>query len=206
MTNDSINPATGVRGVVTLWHVDEKTGLKLPHGTQKNQIQYTWGYVAAKHLGFRPNADRPSYHISTLYVEFENQDDPETPISVAPFSRSVSVEDYANLSGNRDYLRLPIVIEPTLGVSPGYEENLPVNQSANQLTFFVQTSGTTGVHGLSFASNVNSKVYAAALVASPDFGDPTKDVVFARTMFTTANQITKEASSQIGITWDIAFE
>lgn len=206
MANDIINPTTGVRGVVTLWRIDEKTGLKIQHGTQKNQIQYTWGYVAARHLGFRPSADRPSYHISTLYVEFENQSDPDTPISVAPFSRAISTEYYANLSGQRDYLRIPIIIEPTLGVSAGYEENLPVNQSANQLTFFVQTVGTSGAHGLPFASNVNSKVYAAALVASPDFNDPTKDVVFARTMFTTANQITKEASSQIGITWDIAFE
>lgn len=206
MTNDIITPETGVRGVVTLWRIDERTGLRTPHGTQKNQIQYTWGYVAAKHLGFRPNADRPSYHISTLYVEFENQSDPETEISVAPFSRTISTDYYAALSGQRDYLRLPIVIEPTLGVSPGYAENLPVNQSANQLTFFVQTAGTSGVRGLAFASNVNSKVYSAALVASPDFGDPTKDVIFARTMLTAANQITKEASSQIGITWDIAFE
>lgn len=206
MTNDSINPTTGVRGVVTLWRIDEKTGLKIPHGTQKNQIQFTWGYAAARHLGFRPSADRPSYHISTLYVEFENQSGPETPISVAPFSRSIATSYYANLTGQRDYLRIPIIIEPTLSVSDGYAENLPVNQSANQLTFFVQTSGTAGMHGLPFASNVNSKVYAAALVAAPDFNDPTKDVVFARTMFTTANQITKEASSQIGITWDIAFE
>jgi hypothetical protein len=39
-----------------------------------------------------------------------------------------------------------------------------------------------------------------------NFGDPTKDVIFARTMFGTSNQVVKEASSQIGITWDIAFE
>jgi hypothetical protein len=206
MADDKINPATGVRGTVTLWRVDETTGLKTPICTQRNQIQYAWGYIAAKQFGYRPNSERPSYHISTLYVEFENQSNPAVDISVAPFSRTVDVAYYGSLSGNRDYLRLPIVIEPTLGVSTGYEANLPINQSANQLTFFVQTSGNTGVHGLNFASNANSKVYAAALVASPDFGDPTKDVVFARTMFSAGNQVIKEASSQIGITWDIAFE
>lgn len=206
MADDKINPATGVRGTVTLWRVDDTTGLRTPICTQRNQIQYAWGYLAAKQFGYRPNSDRPSHHISTLYVEFENQADPATAISIAPFSRAVDISYYGSLSGNRDYLRLPIVIEPTLGVSDGYEENLPINQSANQLTFFVQTSGNTGVRGLNFASNVNSKVFAAALVASPDFGDPTKDVIFARTMFGTSNQVVKEASSQIGITWDIAFE
>lgn len=206
MTNDIIIPGSNVRGAVTIWRVADKTGEKTKHGQQKNQIQYTWGFIAAKNLGFRPNADRPSYHISTLYVEFENQSDASVNIPVSTFSREIDTAYYTELSGQRDYLRLPIIIEPTLGVSAGYNEYLPVNQSANQLTFFVQTSGTTGVHGLPFSSAANSKVYAAALVASPDFGDPTKDAIFARTMFTTANQITKEASSQIGITWDIAFE
>lgn len=206
MTNDIIIPGSNVRGAVTIWRVAEQTGEKTKHGQQKNQIQYTWGFIAAKNLGFRPNADRPSYHISTLYVEFENQADPDVVIPVSAFSREVNTTYYSSLSGQRDYLRLPIIIEPTLGVSTGYHEYLPVNQSANQLTFFVQTSGTAGVHGLPFSSAANSKVYAAALVAAPDFGDPTKDAIFARTMFTEENQVTKEASSQIGITWDIAFE
>jgi hypothetical protein len=91
-------------------------------------------------------------------------------------------------------------------VSPGYDEKLPENQKGNQLTFFVQTSGTTGVLGRAFSHSVNSKVFAAALVATPVFSDRTKDVIFARTIFSPENQVTKEASSQIGITWDIAFE
>jgi hypothetical protein len=94
-------------------------------------------------------------------------------------------------------------------VSTGYEANLPTEQQLNKLTFFVQTVGTQGVHGKIFSHNASggtSKVYAAALVAAPLYSDRTKDVIFARTMFIPSNQVTKEASSQIGLTWDIAFE
>jgi hypothetical protein len=206
MAADKINPTFGVRGHVTLWRVDEKTGLKVPVTSQPNQIQYSWGYMAAKQLGFKRQADRTDYSISALYIEFVNQANPATPVSAPAAGRDTSISYYNNLTGDNDFLRVPLSLEPALGVSPGYNEHLPVTQQGNQLTFFVQTSGTTGVHGKAFSHTVNSKVFAAALVATPVFSDRTKDVIFARTVFSTENQVTKEASSQIGITWDIAFE
>jgi hypothetical protein len=206
MAADKINPAFGVRGHVTLWRVDEKTGLKVPVTSQPNQIQYSWGFIAAKQIGFKRQADRPDYSISALYIEFVNQENPATPVSAPAFGRDASISYYNNLTGNNDFLRVPLSLEPALGVSPGYDENLPENQKGNQLTFFVQTSGTTGVLGRAFSHSVNSKVFSAALVATPVFSDRTKDVIFARTIFSPENQVTKEASSQIGITWDIAFE
>lgn len=206
MAADKINPAFGVRGHVTLWRVDEKTGLKVPVTSQPNQIQYSWGYIAAKQIGFKRQADRPDYSISALYIEFVNQADPATPVSAPAAVRDTSISYYNELTGNNDFLRVPLSLEPALGVSPGYDEHLPVMQKGNQLTFFVQTSGTAGVHGKTFSHSVNSKVFAAALVATPVFSDRTKDVIFARTVLSAENQVTKEASSQIGITWDIAFE
>lgn len=206
MAADKINPTFGVRGHVTLWRVDEKTGLKVPVTSQPNQIQYSWGFVAAKQLGFKRQADRPDYSISALYIEFVNQANPATPVSAPAAARNTSISYYNELAGNNDFLRVPLSLEPALGVSPGYDEKLPENQKGNQLTFFVQTSGTTGVLGRAFSHSVNSKVFAAALVATPVFSDRTKDVIFARTIFSPENQVTKEASSQIGITWDIAFE
>ena len=131
---------------------------------------------------------------------------------MAPFARDEGdIQYYNNLasSTNRDFLRIPLIIEPAGGVSSGYEANLPTEQQLNKLTFFVQTVGTQGVHGKSFSHNAEggtSKVYAAALVAAPTYSDRTKDVIFARTMFQSSNQVTKEASSQIGLTWEIAFE
>jgi len=199
--------ASGVSGKIKLWRVPE-TGSKILLAEQPNQIQFSWGFVAANQLGRRRSAERPDYAISALYIEYENQDDPETPVSVSSsFARNLGVEYYNSMSDStdRDFLRVPLIIEPTIGVSSGYEANLPVNQQGNQLTFFVQTAGAVGANGLPFSHTVNSKVFAAALVAAPVFSDRTKDVIFARTVLNTNNQITKEASAQIGITWDIAF-
>jgi hypothetical protein len=208
MAADKISPNNGVRGHVTLWRVDDATGQKTQMVSQPNQIQYSWGYLAAKQLGYKRQADRLDYNISALYIEFENQAAPELDISVAPFARDIDIGYYNSLvdSSSRDFLRIPLSIEPALSVSAGYEGNLPINQQGNQLTFFVQTAGTAGVYGKTFSHLVNSKVFSAALVAAPVFSDRTKDVIFARTIFAPSNQVTKEPSSQIGITWDVAFE
>lgn len=211
MTNDAIGK-NGVRGHITLWQVDEKTGLKVPVGSQPNQIQYSWGFIAAKQIGYRPNPERYNYNISAVYIEFENQVNPEEEIAVeTPFGREQGISYYNALvdSETRDFLRIPLIIEPTGSVSNGYEANLPTDQQMNKLTFFVQTVGTTGVHGKQFSHDAEggtSKVYAAALVAAPLYSDRTKDVIFARTVFQPLNQVTKEPSSQIGLTWEIAFE
>lgn len=210
MTADKIIAGnSGIRGHVSLWQIDEKTGRKVLVGAQPNQIQYTWGFVAAHCFGRRRQPDRLDYSVSALYIEYENQENPEPPVSVSTvFSRDIGVAYYngLSLSADRDFLRVPITIEPTIGVSTGYEENLPVDQQGNKLTFFVQTAGVLGTYGKPFSHTANSKVFAAALVAAPVFGDRTKDVIFARTVFTEGNQVPKETSSQIGITWDIAFE
>jgi hypothetical protein len=209
MTVDNITPAFGVRGHVSVWRVDEKTGLKLPLFSQSNQIQYGWGFIAAKQLGYRRQPDRPDYHISAMYIEYENID-PELEISTASFGRSVDITYYNALvdSPTRNFIRVPLSVEPALSVSAGYDANLPVDQAGNQLTFFAQTSEARVVFAgetKQFSSATNSRVYAAALVAAPAINDRSKDVIFARTVFNGANQVTKEASAQIGITWDVAF-
>ncbi|NDD52792.1 hypothetical protein EBZ39_02760 [bacterium] len=198
----------GVRGHVTLWRVCDDTGLKTPVHAQPNQIQFSWGFIAAQQLGFRPAPNRPSYHISAMYVEFENQTNPGDAVQVPAFGRDLNTNYYNSLvsASTHDFLRIPLTLAPATSVSTGYEANLSVDQQANKLTFFVQTAGTTGVFGKTFSHTVNSKIFAAALVAAPEFGDRTKDVIFARTIFNADAQLTKEASSQIGITWDIAFE
>ena len=197
-----------VRGRVTLWNVDDATGLRTPIVSKSNQIQYSWGFIAAKQLGYRRNAERHDYHISGMYMEYENQAEPETPISVSTFERDLGLAYYNSLatSEDRDYLRVPLRLEPTLTIATGFSSYFVEGQSGNQLTFFAQTSGTSGVNGKLFGASVNSKVYAAALVATPVFSDRTQDVIFARTFFDVGDQTTKEPSSQIGITWDISFE
>lgn len=208
MANDILTPEKlNVRGHVRLWQMCE-TGQKNLLVSQPNQIQYSWGFIAAKQLGFRPQPDRLNYNISALYIEFENVANSATPIAVAPFERDLGIGYYNSLSASstRDFLRIPLTLEPAGSVSAGYEAYLPIEQQLNKLTFFVQTAGTAGVFGKTFSHTVNSKIYAAALVAAPKYDDRARDVIFARTIFTADNQVTKEASSQIGITWDVAFE
>jgi hypothetical protein len=197
-----------VKGRVTLWQIDEKTGLRTPIVRKSNQIQYSWGFIAAKQLGYRRTTDRPDYHISAMYIEYENQADPEVPVSVGAFDRDLGISHYdaLALSSDRDFLRIPLRLEPTLSIAAGFEEYFIDGENGNQLTFFAQTAGNTGINGKPFSANDNSKVFSAALVATPVFGDRTRDVIFARTYFDIADQTTKAPSSQIGITWDIAFE
>jgi hypothetical protein len=145
-----------------------------------------------------------------MYFEFENQTNPATAVAVADFLRTLGLEYYATLGApsNRDYVRVPLRLDPTLSVSANSigAAVLTENLMSNQLTFFAQTAGTTGVNGLPFSHLNNSKIFAASLVATPRFDDITRDVLFARIVFDIGNQTSKEASSQIGITWDIAFE
>jgi|688.fasta_scaffold23418_2 hypothetical protein len=213
MDENSVIPASFVNGHVTIWDCPVG-GEKSLVGDQPNQIQYSWGFIASRQLGYRFQPNRDSYHISAMYIEFENQSSAAalagTAVSVSSsFPRSDSIGYYNSLSGNRDFLRIPLIIEPTSSVASGTEANLddlPLEQQFNKLTFFAQTAGSTGVHGKAFSPAHNSKVYAVALVAAPVFSDRTKDAVFARTVLASGNQVAKTASSQIGITWDISFK
>lgn len=200
-----------VRGTVTLWRIDDKTGAKTPIVVKHNQIQIGWGFIAAKQLGYRPQPDRDQYFISGMYFEYENLTNPASPISVPAFPRTLGAEHYTTLTAPKDFLRVPLRLEPTIGIAPGSEgaEILQQTNRGNQLTFFAQTAGSGGFNNgpnCPFSHLTNSKVYSAALVAMPRFDDQSRDIVFARTNFDIGDQTSKEASSQIGITWDIAFE
>jgi hypothetical protein len=210
MPADSINSSNfSVHGRVTLWHVSD-TGIRTPISSKSNQIQVSWGHIAAKQLGFRYQPDRDQYFISGMYFEYENQSNPALPIAAPSFDRTIGVSYYNSLSSSvtKDFLRVPLRLEPSLGVASGSVGAAALTSAgqSNQLTFFAQTSGTSGVHGKNFSHTTNSKIYSAARVAMPRFDDRTRDVVFARINFDVGDQTSKEASSQIGITWDISFE
>ena len=200
-----------VHGKVTLWRIDEKTGIRTPIVSKTNQIQVGWGFIAAKQLGFRYQPDRDQYFISGMYFEYENLADPDANVALATFDRTEGAEYYNALVAPKDFIRVPLRLEPAISVAVG-SEGADVLQQANrgnQLTFFAQTSGNGGFNNgadCPFSHTANSKVYSAALVAMPRFDDQSRDVIFARTNFDIGDQTSKEASSQIGITWDISFE
>jgi len=201
-----INSGHHVNGFVALSTVDEKSGVRRIVAEQKNQIQYTWGHIAAMLLGALPGTERERYRINAVYFEFENVlSAGTTVVESTTFAKTLDISYYNSLAANRDFLRVPIQVTPALSTASGYQSLLPVENQTNQLTFFAQTTGATGHGGLSFNANAYSKVYAAALVAAPDIEDQTKDVIFARTVFAADSQVVKDPSSQIGITWTVAF-
>lgn len=190
-----------IQGLVRLWKT-RLSGLMVPVATTRNQRQYSWGFIAARAIGMGD----ANYQVDAMYIEFENVAAPADPITPPTYGRDEGLEYYDGLSssGTKDYIRTALASTPMLGVKSGFEDYFGTNEG-NKLTFFAQTAGATGVHGKTFSNAANSKIYGAALIATPVFIDPTRDVVFARSYFEIAEQVVKEASSQIGITWEISF-
>ena len=167
----------------------------------QNQIQYGWGAAAAKLLA----TGNAAYKISTMYVEFENVADGEDVVTPPTYTRSEGREYYENLAmlPDRDFLRVPLLLPAAVTVEAGYEDYMPDNEG-NLLTFYTQSQGIAGYHGREFNHNVNSKIFGAALVVTPDAEDPTADIIVARTYLNTDNQVLKVAASQVGLTWQLS--
>lgn len=210
MLHDSI---TTVEGRMGLWRIDEirrrKTGRIIrrhvsPITFTENQIQYSWGYIAAQTIG----SGKLSYKIAGLYIEYENVASPGDSVTVPSFGRDEGLEYYDDLqsSGSRDYLRVPLLQNPLVGIATGYEDYFTPGVDGNKITIFAQTQGIEGVHGKTFSDSVNSKVFGAAAVATPVFADPTQDVIFARSYYPVSEQTLKEPSSQLGISWEFSFK
>jgi hypothetical protein len=168
-----------------------------------NTALYKWGFAAAKALGEGDG----NYRINAMYIEFENVTSPTDNVTIPSFTRDEGLSYYTGLSSSsvKDYLRLEINITPSITIESGYENYFTSNVDGNLLTFFRQSAGTQGVNSKTFSDSVNSKVYGAALVVAPDFSDSSQDIVFARAYFVQADQTLKQASSQVGITWELPF-
>lgn len=191
------------RGRYSVFTVDEATGLWVPRFLKRrNQIQYDWARIALQCIG----KGQSKYKISTIYVEFQNVAGPGDPASFPDFDRDEGVEYYTGLAGDRDYLRLPLLSEPALSVAPDATNFFSgEGDDFDTMTFFAQTAGALGVNGLEFSSGANSVAVGIALVATPVPADRTRDVVFGRAYFALDEQVPKEASHQIAVSWEQTF-
>lgn len=164
-----------------------------------NDILYDWAGIVAMLLRRDP-AGQP-WHLATMYLEFENNSG--DPVSTPEVAREDGLSYYAALedSPTRDYLRVPIIAssaditDPLLFTRP------------NALTFFGQTVGAAGVHGKEFSGSAPSRIYGAALVATPVPEDSSQDVVFSRLYYDDPDdQLVKPSSNhQIGIEYQLVF-
>ena len=159
-----------------------------------NDTLYGWATVVGQLLTGAP--DGKPYKIGAMYFEFENNGG--AAVTAPSFTRSDGLSYYSGLSvhATRDYLRVPL-IAATLASSD--ESLFP---GGNVTTYYAQTAGTVGVHGKAFNSGVQSRVFGAALVSTPEFSDASQDIVYSRLYFPTAEQLIKLAGSQLSISWE----
>jgi hypothetical protein len=160
-----------------------------------NSILYDWASIAARLL-----ADgNAAYRIGGMFVEFKNVADPDDPVTLPVVTRDQGIGYYNGLasSPDTDYLRIPLI-----SAVRSNTDNTKFSDS-NAINFFARTQGVAGAHGKTYSDGVNSKVYGIALVAIPDAGDRTQDIVFGRLYFSAANQQVKLSTSQIGCEYSV---
>jgi len=157
------------------------------------------GFAIAKAMGLGDM----DYVINRVYIEFENVAAPATAVSVPTFNAYADRTYYAGLVAPKDYLSVPLLGQPTLGIVTGYEAYFTAGLEGNKLTFLAQTAGTAGENGVPFSNALNSKIYGLALVAAPDSGDITKDIVIARGYFAVADQLVKPAAGQVHVSAEL---
>lgn len=188
------------KGYYSLFEVDEKTGqVRTIFKDRKNSIMYDWGRIACQCLAL----GKREYRINGIYLEYQNT---SPPGSIPSFNLDAGVEYYQGLSGNRDYLRLPLSSTPLLKVETGWEDYFSgEDDDFNAATFFAQTAGTVGVNGLPFSAASNSLAIGMALVACPVWEDKTRDIVFARTYYSVSEQTPKQNNHQLSISWTLPF-
>jgi len=190
-----------VKGAISTWEVPDDGSPIILRARTRNQIQYTWGAIAAELFG----KGAFSHRINAMYIEFENTG---SAVSIPTFGRDEGLEYYENLQfvASRDFLRISLPQEPTVGIEPGFEDYFTAGTNGNLLTFGAQTAGTEGIHGTAFSNGASSTIFGAALVATPVFADRTQDVIFSRGYLDVADQIIKPVSAQIRIGWGLSFE
>jgi hypothetical protein len=163
---------------------------------EKNSILYEWATIVGELLRNAP--DRKPYHLGGMYIEFENNGG--SAVSPPTVARDEGGNYYEDLlmHATRDYLRVPMT---AVTLTSTDDELFPFG---NRVTSFAQTAGLTGVHGKTFSAAQQSRIYGAALVAFPDFGDATQDLVFSRFYYSDPdNQMVKLVGSEVGIEWRI---
>ena len=195
MIHEKLSAISRARGEVRVSLYDEATKIITPQTPfQHNDILYDWGPIVARLL-----QGNVAYKLGGIYIEYQNVASPGTPVTPPAVARDDGYAYYDGLSGSTtvDFLRLPLT---SSFLTSSDEEIFP---QGNEVTFLAMTAGAVGANGKTFSDTVNSRVYGAALVAIPDSGDRTKDLVFSRFYLPTNQQIVKPAGQQIVLEWKL---
>ena len=184
-------PGSFIRGRVQPYRVAGDLCFSAGHVVD-NAVLYEWSAIVAPLLV----TGDPRYRISGMYLEFKNVASPGDTVTAPTLDRTRTLSYYNDLStsADRDYLRVPLT---------SYLLNSSQDRVNDLLTFFAVSAGSTGVHGKPFSHTHNSVIYGASLVAIPEPGDRTQDLLFSSMYLPTGAQQAKLATSQIGLKWDL---
>ncbi|MDO4568755.1 MAG: helix-turn-helix domain-containing protein [Planctomycetia bacterium] len=142
-----------------------------------NQIQSEYAQILAKALtGVTGGV------VSHMYVAYNNDAAP----TADAFDVSDGVEYFVNLTGSKDFIKVPVIVLPS--------------KTEDSSRFQVIVGNSVGYRGLVF--NESSWVYCIALVAETASDDVTRDKIFARLNWTPPRQKTAD---QLSIDWTIKF-
>ena len=137
-------------------------------------------------------------HKMYMYLEYANiSENVPNYTSVVPNFESPKTY-YAGLGANKNYIRVPAVLDPTVvNSSSGTAPSITYTSTS---TYFGQSNTVSvGVNTGGFAFGNNVYCYGAALVLCPDDSDKTKDLVMARAYFTDST-LQKTSSSELFVT------
>lgn len=176
------------RGFPVIRVVDVRTGQVVRIQFAKNTTTYEGADILGHVMG-----GQTQYIPNMMYFEFDNSGTPPV-ITADREGRSY----YAALESHptRDYLRVPIVLTPSLAASG-------TDFQTNIVTYTCQESSTIGVGGKPFTAAALSTVYGLALVSAIDANDRAQDLVYARTYDITPEA--KDDNHQMHVTWPIHF-
>ena len=183
------------RGDVTIFNFEAKTKKIKQQISTHNLILYSGADILAQCL-----AGTPGYKIAAMYIEYQNLASPTDPVVVPAFDRTGGIEYYNALgsSPNGDFLRVPLVTNPTVSSS-----NM-TDYAGNVMSFFAMSEGTAGFFGRPFNASSNSAVLGAALVATPDPDSQAEDVVFSR-VYAGIGKVLVATGFNVGVVWGIQF-
>lgn len=188
-------------GEVAAFYQNIRTGRMTPILKLRNKILYQGADIMAALLGGDLN-----HRISHMYMEFENTAGaPALPTINRDNGRSYFAA--IDGTGNRDWVRVPIIMNPSLSIVP----NDSVDYSGNTVMFVATTASVDPAQGKADASNYfadagpdgPSKIFSLGLVAATDQNNEGNDKVFSRVNLSTAMPL--QPSSHIVFFWSIKF-
>lgn len=193
-------------GELTLGYHYPQTNRFIPIHRQKNMIMFEAADVMARLV-----KGDPSYRISHMYFEYENNSNGDGSVSSTPtLNRGMGRSSFDAITGSgpnpQDWLRVPIVTDGLLQVYPDNSDDY----KGNAVTFTATSAASVSQEGESPAHNYfgtgvdgPSKIFAVALVAAPSPADHTKDLIFSRLVLTTPFPVS--AGSHPAAFWSLRF-